>query len=114
MDEQVTNFYDDIDILVEDEYKQDNSTKYGEIKKLIEYFDTWCPYWSEEDKIIKIKFLHFVDDQAFVNKSIPKRVKSYTWLSQKMQHNYKIKIILFQVKNKKPIHHTHMDEWRHQ
>jgi len=68
---------DDTNIFVEDECEQDNPMKYEEINKILVEFDTPCLDWSKEDNMIRIKFLHLIDDHDLANKSIPKKVKYY-------------------------------------
>lgn len=68
---------------VKDECEQDDLAKYEDINKLLIEVDTPCLDQSKKDNKVKTKFVYSFNDHTIENKSIPERIKYYTWLLQK-------------------------------
>jgi len=71
-------------MLVEDDYDQDDITKYEEINKILKEVDMSYLAWSKEDNKIKSRFLHLVDQFEIKKMDIPSNIAYYKGLLQKV------------------------------
>lgn len=98
----VEDFSEDDDELVEDECAKEYLEKYIKINKFMEEVELPFLDFSKEDNKIKSRFICSKEIVEVTKMDIPQKIAHYKGWIQNIKYDYKIKVEIFEPKNKQP------------